>query len=549
MRDAMARRTDKTMAQVSRVAAKVLLVLLLVAGGAWAQSVAQAAPEQSELDRAYALLSSGKLEEAAAAFERVLERDPENRTARLELAYVSGRLGRWDEAAKHFAGVVERDPENLRVRLDYGYALEKAGALEPAAAQFRFVAGRPGEFQEQARAALEALQERQAAALARARNERIARRDAFLNRGYARLREGDRIGARYEFEQALREDPENPAILKQIGYLAIQEGNLPLAVEKFAAVHRLAPEDTEAALQLGYLYDRTGQPEKAEEAFRDAAGSPDARTQRSAQAALRTLEANRPARLYLDVFAAPLYSTRFDDAIAQFEAKLHWRPQPRWPVTLYAGTRITHDSRSRGGNLPAIFSDNVALVGAGVSFRPRRTNLTLLAEANLAFNLTQTATRNRDVEPDYRVALYYYRRWESRLYGPIGAVTFGRLSSERLFTDLDASLGYYSRYDHNGIAYLQLREGLRVAEWGTSRLYGYGKVNLAKDTNRDFFNNVGEVGAGLEFRPNARLNLALRAEYLRGIYYGIEGADPNPFRPQYNDVRVTLLFGHRWRIK
>lgn len=537
--------------RLSSIAAAAVLAVVLAANLAPAHAAWQSStPAQLRpgLDQAYALLQSGKFEEAVAAFQGVLEHDPENRTARLELAYLNGRLGRWTEAVKQFVVVVQKEPENLRLRMDYGYALEKAGTLEQSVREFQFVADHPGEFQSQAQAALEAVRAQLAAAASRENIERVARRDAFLNRGYRRLREGDRAGARYAFEAALREDPSNSSILKQLGYLAIEAGHPELAVEKFAKAHELAPDDATVALQLGYLYDRLGQPEKAAESFESAAGSADAPTRRSAQTALRNIRANQPGRVYLDVYAAPLYATRFDNGIAQFQAQLHWR-QPGWPVTLYLSTRITHDSRSRGGTLPAVFSDNVALLGTGISFRPRRTNLTFLAEANLAFNLTQTVSRNREVEPDYRVALYYYRRWDARLYGPVGAVTLGRLHNERLFTDLDTSLGYYSRYHHNGIAYLQLREGMQLANWGTSRFYGYGKVNLAKDTNRDFFNNVGEFGAGLEFRPHANLNLGLRMEYLRGIYYGIEGKDPNPFRRQYNDFRVMLLFGRRFRIK
>lgn len=494
------------------------------------------------LDQAYALLRDGKLDEATASFQRVLERDPTNRTACLELAYLYGRMGKWADASRQFESVVRVEPENLRLRLDLAYALQKAGETAKAAEQFLFVAARPGELQAQAHAELEVVQAQQ-------RDANLARRDALLNRGYARLRAGDRIGARHEFEQALNADPANATVLKQIGYLALEEGNLALAAQNFEAARVVDPQDATLALQLGYLYDRIGQPEKAAGAFEAAAGSSEARTQQLASAALRALRASQLARVYLDLYATPSFATRFDNFIVQFQGQLHWRPRPSWPVTLYLGTRITHDSKSRGGSLPAIFSDNVALVGAGVSFRPKRTNLALVAEANLAFNLTTSTARNRDVEPDYRAALYYYRRWEGKLYGPAGALTLGRLRSDRLFTDLDASLGYYSRYDHNGIGYLQLREGVRLADWRASRLYGYAKINLVKDTNRDFYNNLAEFGPGVEFRPSGNFNLSLRAEYLRGTYFGIEGHDPNPFRAQYNDFRMTLLVGHRFRIR
>lgn len=526
------------------VALVFFATVLLVAPAA--AQIPPAADVRAELDAAYALLRAEKLEEAAAAFARVLERHPENRTARLELGYLSGRLGRFEDAAKYLGSVSLQEPANLRLRMDYAYGLEKIGRLDEAAAQFRAVAGQPGELQSQARAALDAVLAQLASKTAREESQRLLRRDAFLNRGYARLREGNRTAALEEFRQALALDPTNNSIRKQIGYLALQDGDLPLAVEHFEAARRQEPNDLSLALQLGYLYERLNRVQEAESAFSDATSSNDDSTRRAARGALKNLRDTRLRHVYFDVFAGPLYSTRFSNGILDVVGRLHWRPQPRVPVSFYLNGRVTRDSRSRGGNLPAVFSDNVGLVGAGVALEARRFHVSLLAEANLAFNLTQTPQRNRSTEPDYRVVGYFYRRWESRLFGPLGLLSAGRARNERLFTDYDASLGYYSRYAHNVIGYLQIREGLRLADVQASRLFGYAKFNLIKDSSRDFFNNLGEVGAGLELRPHRELNLSLRLEYLHGIYYGIEGRDANPFGRRYNDVRVSLLFGRRF---
>jgi len=524
-------------------------LLAIAAGLVCTVGVAQGLPADQvrvELDQAYGLLRAEKLAEAATVFARVLELDPENRTARLELGYLSVRLGRWDDAVKHLGAISRRDPENLRLRMDYGYALEKLGRLDDAAEQFRIVASQPGELQAQANAALEAVAAQEASQTAREEAQRLLRRDAFLNRGYARLCEGNRAAALEEFRQAQALDPTNIAILKQIGYLALQDGDLPVAIQSFEAARRQEPNDLGVALQLGYLYERLNRLQEAEAAFRAATASGDDSTRSSARSALKNLRDTRLRHVYFDVYAGPLYSTRFSNGIVDAVGRLHWRPTPRVPVSIYLNGHVTHDSRSRGGNFPAVFSDNVGLLGAGIAVEVRRWHVSLLAETNLAFNLTQTPRRNRATEPDYRVVGYFYRRWESRLYGPLGLLTAGQARGERLFTDYDASLGYYSRYDHNVIGYLQIREGLRLVDWKNSRLLGYAKLNLVKDSNRDFFNNVGEVGAGLEFRPHRGVNLGLRVEYLHGIYYGIEGRDPNPFGRHYNDVRATLLFGRRF---
>jgi hypothetical protein len=69
-------------------------------------------------------------------------------------------------------------------------------------------------------------------------------------------------------------------------------------------------------------------------------------------------------------------------------------------------------------------------------------------------------------------------------------------------------------------------------------------VRLVMDSKRDFFNNVGEVGAGVEFRPTSDLNLGMRAEYLYGFYYG-DTAQPNPYGPRYHTIRLVLKFDQR----
>lgn len=235
-------------------------------------------------------------------------------------------------------------------------------------------------------------------------------------------------------------------------------------------------------------------------------------------------------RAYVDLYAAPLYAARFSDAIVTVQAQLHRRLGAESPVTLFLGAALTKDSRSRGGTLPAIFSDNVALLGLGLGAQPGRW-VSVRAEAGLALNLVRSVDHPGPTEPDYRVLAAVYRRWE-----PLGG---------RRFTEVYGSAGYYSRYRDNGIAYLQLRAGRRGA---AGRLYGYLRLNLAMDANRDFFNNAVEAGPGLEWRASGPLSLSARAEYLRGVYFGIEGRDPNPYGPSYHDFRVVLVLGRRWLV-
>lgn len=203
-------------------------------------------------------------------------------------------------------------------------------------------------------------------------------------------------------------------------------------------------------------------------------------------------------------------------------------------MTLYLGAALTKDSRSTGGNLPAIFSDNFGLVGLGVGAQPGRGWVSVRAEANLAVNLVRSADHPDRTEGDVRVLAAYFRRWEP----PPGA--------GRRFAEVYGSAGYYSRYRDNGIAYAQARAGWRLT--AAAPLYGYLRLNLTKDVNRDFYNNVAEIGPGLEWRAGGPLALSARAEYLGGVYLGIEGRDPNPYGPTYDDFRLVLVVGRRWLV-
>lgn len=237
-------------------------------------------------------------------------------------------------------------------------------------------------------------------------------------------------------------------------------------------------------------------------------------------------------RSYVDVYAGPLYSARFSDAIAFAQAQLHRRLGRTSPVTAFLGAALTKDSRSRGGNLPAVFADNFATIGIGLGAQPGPGYVVFRAEANVAVNLVRTADHPRRSEPDYRVLGATFRRWER--------------AGHRRFAELYGSAGYYSRYRDNGIAYVQVRGGWRLS--ATRPFYAYARLNLVKDTNRDFFNNLAEGGPGLEWRPGGPLNVSARAEVLGGVYFGISGRDQNPYGPSYSDFRVLLVLGRRWLV-
>jgi tetratricopeptide (TPR) repeat protein len=375
-------------------------------------------------------------------------------------------------------------------------------------------------------------------------SQQIEKRDSLLNRGFDLLKQGDRAGALNQFRAARDLDPANLLTLKQIGFLELENGNLKKAVASFEAAHAIAPHDYYLALQLGYLYQRLDDYAKVEKAFREAAASPDEKIRTDAGNALQNILHERKT-WFFDLYGSPMYTSRFHNGIAIVQSRLGWKPSPETPLSLYLGGQVTRDTDSKGGTLPIIFSDDVGLLGLGILLQPKQSHFALRAEENLAVPLIGGGTYNYGARGDFRVIGSYYNFFPGALRGPLDLITLDRLRSERLFSDLDASAGYYSRYHHNGILYLQNREGLRLVSMGSSQLSGYLKYFVVKDTHRDFYNNLAEGGGGIEFRPVKKVNLGLRAEFLRGSYFGI-ARQPNPYRPNYNDVRVVLVFGKRF---
>lgn len=449
-----------------------------------------------------------------------------DRGQRLELAYQEMRRKGWKEAVRLLGTVIDEQPDDMRLRMERGYALYASGDLPAARDEFTAVAARGGEFETQAIEAAKAVEkENTDAALA-------ARRDGILDRGYEALRRGENERARENFSSALAADPTRVDLHKQLGYMSIAEGDMDAAARSLESARRLQPRDYMTALELGYVYAGMNRRAGAEKAFRFALESPDPEIRRKAEAGLISMGAGAECP-YLDVYASPFYEARFHNRIMLAEASLGCRPSAFVPLSGYFVGRFQRDTLSSGGETPDIYNDNVFSFGPGVRVQPRGMNASLSIEWNSDVNITRGSEHPRRSEFNGRAVLANYRYWE------------GFFGVRPLFLDLGGSLGWYGRYRDNIIGYGQIRAGGKIWERWPARLNLYAPINAVKDSNRDFFNNLVEFGAGAELQLLGGVNLRLRAEILRGVYTGIEGRDPNSYGARYDDLRLTLLyFGH-----
>jgi Flp pilus assembly protein TadD len=251
------------------------------AGGA-----ATAPKVKSQLERGYRLRAAKRNTEAAAAFNAVLAADPQNHAAVVELGYLHAGLKQWTLAVKFLGTASDQDPTNMRLHMDLGYARQALKQYDAAGDEFRLVAKDPGEFQEQAQKALEALK----GAADGAASAQGAKQRRLVEQGYAALKRGDKPAARRAFESAAKDDPSDAAALKQLGFLDLQDGKLASATARFEAARALEPNDYFIALQLGYTYQRLQKKEQARDAFGAASASSDPKIHDAAVAALKPLQ-------------------------------------------------------------------------------------------------------------------------------------------------------------------------------------------------------------------------------------------------------------------
>jgi tetratricopeptide (TPR) repeat protein len=84
----------------------------------------------------YTLLAQGKSDEALAACGKAVELEPKNAEGHLGVGRVLKAGNKFDEAAAEFQAVVELDSKNVPAYVDLGYILQAQGKLDESTAAF-----------------------------------------------------------------------------------------------------------------------------------------------------------------------------------------------------------------------------------------------------------------------------------------------------------------------------------------------------------------------------------------------------------------------------
>lgn len=447
------------------------------------QQMADASLRAETADRAYSELAAKNYTAAIRDFTEALAANPSNASWRKDLGFAYLAAGLPEAAVAEFAAVYSQHPDDFGVALQLGYLTQQLQRYADARKYFEEVARNAGpELSIPAQKALANLQASQ-----------------FRDR-------------------------------RQKGYELLIQRRSDEAIQVFESVHNDDPSDVNVTLQLGYLYAGAGRPTEAGKMFTEAAKSTDPRIVAQAKAGLE--EVHRETKLWFaSIYAAPFYQSRFSNEINPVSAKIGLKPS--WYFQPYIGLRFNRDVRSLAGTLPQIFSDNYAVVSLGVQGVIAHTGLVVYAEAGTAVNLIGARP---SAASDYRVGAVWFRSWGTGLYASG--------NSDRSFSPTGSVYsdgGFYSRYHHNVIGNVQLREGINLPGARVLPVQLLAASNVVKDTNGNFYNNVIEVGPVLRIAPVRHLtSLSFEGQYLRGFYYT---HDPtNPYHPRYGDFRIFLIW-------
>jgi tetratricopeptide (TPR) repeat protein len=365
-----------------------------------------------------------------------------------------------------------------------------------------------------------------------------------MNTYYKLKAEHKLVKAQAVLNAILAKDPNNKEALLELGYLSIDQKKPEQALLAFEKAQAI---DYDIVMQKAYLLDELKRYDEAYNQFQIASNSPDPKIVQESEDAMIYLAPETykslPSPWFVDFYFAPEYHSYFNDMIfpTQLRAGISLESATQ-TLELYGTVRGTIDTRSSSSGsgaanqLPTIYEDDTAIPGVGIRYYPYKPiPVALYAEVGEAFDLIDEGTERWNF--DFRGGIDAYQGWGAQ---PVYAIN-PRFVIKQV-GDFYGDVGYYTRYDHDIIGQLRVREGVRFFEWKNSSLDLYLKGEYFFDTNHEYFNNLVNYGPGLAFTPYNHLNLVIRVEPTLGYYIPVNSPDPNPNSSNYFDMIILAEF-------
>lgn len=582
-------------------------------------------------DLAYTLLKTGDNAEARDEFERALQVNPKDETAALEYAFLAFEtkkpiearrmfdklrhsenpatrataeqafqnidrplaegIARWKEALARSAN--PKDPSTFSAHWELAQLAEKRDELPLAAEQYAICRELKPQLSEllpilaRVWRALNRLDEANAALLAASRSNDSRTAEIAL------AQMDRRYPYPYEFVSALKLDPRNVTLRKELAYLYLAMKKEPEAVEQFEEVLRIDPHDSQARKQLnalrgiktkeeipaaahlvatdartlglksfalGYTNDAIKYLEQAHEQnpndsevtlklawaynqkkddpdairyFDEARNSDDPAIAAEASKAFHNL--NGDVMPQTTVWVLPMFSSRWKDLFGYGQVKrtipLPWLHGANKLFSFYISTRFMGDLKS---GLPTHVVDPQYLSESSFIFGggvSTKTwhHLTGWAEAGEAVNYLPSRKDIGTAIPDYRGGLNFAKGFGHLLNGGSGS-----------FYETTGDAIYVSRFDKDWLFYSQHRAGRTFQLSEKNSVQALFNVNYVRDVKNQYWANTLEMGPGVKVHLSwMPPNVYFATDLLRGVYLNNMY---NPRRPNYDDVRISFWY-------
>lgn len=582
-------------------------------------------------DLAYTLLKTGDNAEARDEFERALQVNPKDETAALEYAFLAfetkkpiearrmfdklrhsgtpatrataeqafqnidgplaSGIARWKEALARSANA--RDPSTFSAHWELAHLAELRDELPLAAEQYEICRQLKPQLSEllvilgRVWREVNRMDESRAAFLAASRSSDSRTAELALEQM------DRRYPYPYEFVNALKLDPQNVALRKELAYLYLAMKKEPEAIEQFEQVlridphdeaarkqldalrgiktkapaaasvrpvaadakamglkslalgytndaikyleqaHEQHPEDAEVTLKLAWAYNQAKDDSTAIRYFDMARNADDPQIAAEASKAFHNL--NGDVMPQTTVWALPMFSSRWKDLFAYGQVKrtvpLPFLHGANKFVSFYLSTRFIGDLKS---GLPTHVVDPQYLSESSFIFgvgASTRTwhHLTGWVEAGEAVKYLPGRNDIGTAIPDYRGGVNFAKGFGKLLGGGTG-----------MFYETTGDAIYVSRFDKDWLFYSQHRAGRTFQMSEKTSFQALFNVNYVRDVKNQYWANTVEMGPGI------KMHLAwmppgvyFATDFLRGVY---TNNSFNPRRPNYNDVRVSFWY-------
>jgi tetratricopeptide (TPR) repeat protein len=183
------------------------------------------------LGRLYRL--NNQRDKAEEAFRRVLNADPDSRSALASLAQLYFDHGEYEEAIEHLKKIPESDMDSGLIGM-LAYAYSQARDYDNAVTTYEKALAQDSDNQELRRAYADAL-----------------------------ANAGKNVAARTELQKILKQEPDDGPTYLRLGQLDRQEGRFDQARQEFEKAKSLMPDSFEVSYQLVLLEDALGNEDKA----------------------------------------------------------------------------------------------------------------------------------------------------------------------------------------------------------------------------------------------------------------------------------------------